>query len=225
MLFEVLEGRRLLSANVVATPPEITGPVTAPPAQTPPVITMPLTLNLPSSAHTGKGDHSAGHRKDAAHRQNGDHLRQNGKHLRQNVNHPRQDAEHRPDDATTDAAPADAGQAVGGPNNPIAADVRQNGEHAPQLPPQAHGELVPGIPADPPTDVRQDGQHPLELPSQADDHAVDALLDHPVADDVRQDAEHTPDVVPVGDAGQSQGTDMGAAVRQDAAHRQDTGRH
>jgi hypothetical protein len=48
MLFEMLEGRSLLSVTApVDAPPEVSRPVDAPPSQTPPTITMPVEVSRP----------------------------------------------------------------------------------------------------------------------------------------------------------------------------------
>jgi hypothetical protein len=50
MFVEDLEGRTLMSANVISTPPVVTRPVVTPPKGTPPTIIMPVTVKLPAAA-------------------------------------------------------------------------------------------------------------------------------------------------------------------------------
>jgi hypothetical protein len=50
MFVEDLEGRTLMSANVISTPPIVTRPVAAPPQGTPPSIAMPVVVTLPAAA-------------------------------------------------------------------------------------------------------------------------------------------------------------------------------
>jgi hypothetical protein len=54
MFVESLESRRLLSGNPVGLPshpPEVTRPVSTPPASPPPTISLPIDIELPSQAN------------------------------------------------------------------------------------------------------------------------------------------------------------------------------